>query len=154
MTHIPAALGWVSLGIGAVLTVGLTLAARAARRMSHALADAAALGTAPGPLPAEIVAAIGAAPVREQGRAARAYRGTPVRWRVTFESAFPSGLTTLRLMCQDRGDYPWVLCDVRKGRFPKLRGLAQHAPLWVAGRVGDIRGDEIFLRGARLEFDD
>ncbi len=157
MSHLSTAtLGWIALGVVAALIAALILgsafALRTVLRRRSALRAPSLAG--PMPLPAEIIAAISAAPVLEQARAAGSYRGMPVRWLVTFESAFPSGLATLRLMCQDRGDYPWVLCDVRRGRFPQLRGLRQHAPLWVVGRVGSIKGDEIFLRGARLAFGD
>jgi hypothetical protein len=71
---------------------------------------------------------------------------------VSLEAAFPSGLTTLRVMCQDRGAYPWVVCDVRRGRYPQLRTLEKHAPLWILGQIARIQGDEITLRHVSLEF--
>ena len=88
----------------------------------------------------------------QQGRAGKAYDGAMICWQVSFESAFPSGLFTLRLMCQDQGNYPWVICDVRRGKYPQLSGLLPHAPLTIQGRIHQIKSDEIFLRQVSLSF--
>jgi hypothetical protein len=105
------------------------------------------------PRPAEIMDALKQAPVLEQSRARKAYQGLKVRWYVTFESAIPLSPIGLRLMLQDRGDFPWVICDVRKQKYPELRGLVQHTPFWVSGQISQIKPDEIILKNAQLEFE-
>ena len=156
----PTASNWVYLGLGIALSYGFSLARRllgplAQARQAHVLGKAASVG-GPGSalLPSEIMAAIQNSPVMQQSQATIAYHGMNVRWRVSFESAFPSGLTTLRLMCQDRGDYPWVLCDIRRGKYPQLAGMPPHTQFWMSGRIAGIKGDQIFLRGVSLSFDE
>ena len=106
------------------------------------------------PSPNEIISAIQKAPVLEQPRAAKAYVGLKVRWPVTFESAFPSGMTTLRLMCRDPSsfNFSWIIFDVRKHKYPELNALVQHAPLWVTGQISRIKSDEISLKHVALDF--
>ena len=105
------------------------------------------------PTPGEIMRALQQAPVLEQPRAQKAYRGLKVRWRVTFEAAIPLSPISLRLMCQDRGNYPWLLCDVHRLKYPQLKGLVQHTPFWVNGQVSRIHGDNIDLKNVTLDFD-
>ena len=126
-----------------VLGVRAVSRARAVRRQGYALE----------PLPSQIYAEIQAIPVMQQPRAIKGYYGLGVRWQVTFESAIVLGPVSIRLMCQDRGNYPWVLCDVHKRQYPQLNTLVKHAPLWVSGQISKIEGDEFILKNARLEFD-
>ena len=142
--HSGSAIFLVVIVIIATLIVQAALRARAQRLRP----------TVQEPGPNEIISAIRKAPVLEQPRAAKAYVGLNVRWHVTFESAFPTGMTTLRLMCQDRGgfSFSWVLFDVRKRKYPELNALVQHTPLWVTGQISQIKGDEIFLKHVALDF--
>ncbi len=149
---------WVFMGIGAALFYGASQIRRVLTAGAQAR-RAGVMGTvspAAGPLterlPSDIMSAIKQAPVMQQGRAGKAYDGATVSWQVSFESAFPSGLLTLRVMCQDRGNYPWVICDVRRGKYPQLSGLLPHAPLTIQGRIYKIKPDEIFLHKVTLSF--
>ena len=106
------------------------------------------------PLPTEIMAALDAAPPLERPRARKTYRGMPVRWEVTYEAAIVTGLISLRLMLTERStSYPWVWCNVRKGQYPQLRGLPQHTPLWISGRIKSVQINDIYLQDVLLEFD-
>ena len=148
---------WLFMGLGAALFYGasqlrrvLTVGAQARRAgVVGATASRAVLSEL---RPADIYAAIKQAPVMQQGQAAKAYAGATVCWPVSFESAFSSGPFTLRVMCQDRGNFLWVICDVRRGKYPPLSGLLPHAPLTVQGRIHQIKSDEIFLRQVSLSF--
>ena len=110
------------------------------------------------PRPPQIIADIQAAPLLEQTRAARAYVGLSVRWQVTFEEVIATGLT-LELMLQDPASlhpgvpFAWVLCSVRRGKYPQLNGMVQHAPLRVSGQIHSIKGEMIRLKNPVLEFD-
>ena len=110
------------------------------------------------PRPPQIIADIQAAPLLEQPRAAKAYAGLKVRWQVTFESVIPDGLM-LTLMLQDPASlrpgvpFAWVLCSVRRGKYPRLNGMVQHTPLWVTGQIKSIKGEMISLINVTLEFD-
>ena len=111
------------------------------------------------PRPPQIIAAIQAAPLLEQPRAAKAYVGLKVRWRVTFEEVIVSGLM-LELMLQDPASlrpsvpFAWVMCSVRRSKYPQLNGMAQHMPLWVTGQIRSIKSEMITLQNAVLEFED
>ena len=161
MSHFSlTASNWIGIGIGVALSYGASLIGRmfktlAQARQAHVMGKTVR-GSGPGStlLPGEIITAIQKAPVIQQPHAARVYHGMNVRWRVTFESAFTSGLTTMRLMCQDRGNFPWVICDVRKGKYPQLAGMLKHTPFWLSGHINRIEADEIYLRGVSLSFED
>ncbi len=148
---------WLFMGLGAALFYGasqlrrvLTAGAQA-RRVG--VRGAAAPGAALSDLrPGDIMAAIQQAPVMQQGRAGKAYEGAAVCWQVSFESAFSTGPFSLRVMCQDQGNYPWINFDVRRGKYPPLAGLLPHAPLVVQGRIHQIKLDEIFLHQVTLSF--
>lgn len=147
------------MGVGAALSYGASQARRVltvagqARRAGVMGRTASGAGTLSDLRPRDIRAAIQQAPVMQQSRAANAYIGAKVCWRVSFESAFPSGLLTLRLMCQDQGDWPWVICDVRRGKYPQLSGLLPHAPLTIQGRIHHVTtADEIYLNKVTLSF--
>ena len=86
------------------------------------------------PRPSEIQAALQAIPLMQQPQAVKSCLGMDVRWQVTFE-------------------YPWVLCDVHKAKYPQLNNLVQHTPLWVSGHISKIYGDEFTLKNVRLEFE-
>ena len=159
----PSASDWAYLAVGAALGYGVprvwrALTSRAPLLTGSPVIKAGPGGLAPGAgsdlLPSDIITAIGQCPPVQQDRAARSYHGVDIRWRVTLESAFTSGLTTERLMCQDRGNFPWVICDVRRGKYPQLAALPPHAPFWISGRITSIQGDQIFLRGVRLSFEE
>ena len=156
-----ATLRGIVLGVGALLIlalgVGLALLLRSlARRRAEARWAAlsqAAPGVDPATRPTGMMAAVDAVPPAQRARAAKAYRGMPVCWDVALESAFPSGLTTLRLMLTEPGThYPWVTCDARPRRYPALRGLPKYAPLRVCGRIDKVDINEISFRAVRLEF--
>jgi hypothetical protein len=108
--------------------------------------------------PPQIIAAIQAAPLLEQKRAAKAYVGMKVRWRVTFEEVTVSGLM-LDLMLQDPASlrpgtpFAWVLCSVHRGKYPQLNGMVQHTPLWVSGQIQSVRDEMITLKTPQLEFE-
>ena len=110
------------------------------------------------PRPPQIIADIQAAPLLEQARAAKAYVGLQVRWRVTFEEVIVSGLM-LELMLQDPASlrpgvpFAWVMCSVRRGKYPQLNGMVQHTRLWVTGQIKSIKSEMITLQNAVLEFD-
>lgn len=149
---------WGFMGLGAVLFYGasqmrrvLTAGAQARRVgvMGTVPVGAGALSEL---LPSDIMAAINQAPVMQQGRAGKSYERAMVCWQVSFESAFATGPFSLRLMCQDRGNFPWVNCDVRRGKYPQLSGLLPHAPLTIQGRIYKIKPDEIFLHKVTLSF--
>ncbi len=149
---------WGFMGIGAALFYGASQMRRVLTAGTQARQAGVTGQAAPGAgaltelLPSDIMAAIKQAPVMQQGRAGKAYDGAMVCWQMSFESAFPSGLFTLRLMCQDRGDFPWVICDVRRGKYPPLSGLLPHAPLTIQGRIYKIKPDEIYLHKVTLSF--
>lgn len=149
---------WVFIGIGAALFYGASQVGRVLTAAGSARRSGVMGRTAPGAgalsemLPSDIMAAIKQAPVMQQGRAGKAYEGAMVCWQVSFEPAFASGPFSLRLMCQDRGNYPWVNCDVRRGKYPQLSGLLPHAPLTIRGRIYKIKSDEIFLHQVTLSF--
>ena len=109
------------------------------------------------PRPPQIVADIQAAPLLEQARAARAYVGMKVRWHVTFEEVIVSGLM-LNLMLQDPASlrpgvpFAWVVCSVRRSKYPPLGGMVQHTPLWVTGQIKSIKSEMITLQNVTLEF--
>ena len=164
MPHfVPSASGWACLAVGAALGYGVPRIWQTVTSRPPFLAKSTVVRAGPGGLtasaasgllPSDIMAAINQSPPVQQALAARSYRGVNVRWRVTLESAFPSGLTTVRLMCQDRGNFPWVICDVRRGKYPQLAALPPHAPFWISGRIASIQGDQIFLRGVYLSFEE
>ncbi len=110
------------------------------------------------PRPPQIIAAIQAAPLLEQPRAAKAYVGLKVRWHVTFEAVIPDGLALI-LMLQDPASlapgtpFAWVNCTVRRGKYPELNGMVQHTPLWVTGQIQRIHSEQIYLKNVTLEFD-
>lgn len=149
---------WLFMGLGAALCYGASqihrvlTAGTQVRRVG--MRGAASPGTEPltGLRPSDILAAIQKAPVMQQDRAGKTYAGATVCWRVSFESAFSSGLLTLRVMCQDQGNYPWIIFDVRRGKYPPLAGLLPHAPLVVQGRIHKIKSDEIYLHQVSLSF--
>ncbi len=107
--------------------------------------------------PPQIIAAIQAAPLLMQTRAAKAYVGMQVRWHVTLEDAIPDGLM-LMLMLQDPASlspgtpFAWVNCAVHWGKYPELNGRVQHTPLWVTGQIKKIDGEQIFLKNVTLDF--
>jgi len=161
--HATTILVRVLLALGTLLAlallIGLALGLRAIlRRLSGGRfrgLSATVPGADAGPLPTEIMAALDAVPPLGRPRAAKAYRGMPVRWRVCYDTAFPSGMTTVRMMSTGWGtDYPWLYCDVSPRRFPRLRTLPKSAPLWVSGRIKSIDVNDIYLRDVRLEFDE
>ncbi len=49
--------------------------------------------------------------------------------------------------------FAWVLCRVRRGKYPQLNGMVQHAPLWVTGQIHSIKSEMITLKNAVMEFD-
>ena len=110
------------------------------------------------PRPPQIIADIQAAPLLEQTRAAKAYVGLKVRWRVTFEEVIRAGFQ-LDLMLQDPASlrpgvpFAWVVCSVRRGKYPQMGGMVQHTPLWVTGQIKSIKSEMITLQNAVLEFD-
>jgi hypothetical protein len=110
------------------------------------------------PRPPQIIAAIQAAPLLEQTRAAKAYVGMKVRWQVTFEEVIVSGLM-LDLMLQDPASlrpgtpFAWVLCSVRRGKYPQLNGMVQHTPLWVSGQIQSVKSEMITLKNPQIEFE-
>ena len=110
------------------------------------------------PRPPQIIADIRSAPLLEQTRAARAYAGMKVRWQVTFEAVIPDGLR-LDLMLQDPASlrpgvpFAWVVCSVRRGKYPRLNSMVQHTPLWVTGQIKSIKGEMISLKNVTLEFE-
>jgi len=141
------------------LLVGLALGLRAILRRLSGGGFRGVSATMPGAdgglLPTEIMAALDAVPPLERPRAAKAYRGMPMRRRVSSDTAFPSGLTTLRLMSTEWGTtYPWLFCDISRYRSPQLRSLPKSAPLWIIGRIKSIRLNDIYLRDVRLEFEE
>ena len=111
------------------------------------------------PRPPQIIAALQAAPRLEQRQAAKAYVGMKVRWHMIFEDVTSAGLT-LTLMLQDpaslspRMPFAWVVCDVRRGKYPQLNGMVQHTPLWVSGQIQSVRDEIIILKNPQLEFED
>ena len=142
---------WILLILGAVFALGLwALLRRLSGRGGFRGVSASAVRS-----PTEIMAALDAVPPLERPRAAKAYRGMPVRWRVCYDTAFSSGLTTVRLMSTEWGtSYPWLLCDLSRRRYPQLRILLKSAPLWVSGRVKEIRINDIYLEKVSLEFEE
>lgn len=161
--HATSVLVWTLMLVGALFALALLVgAALGLRTILRRLSgggfrglSATVPGAASGPLPAEIMAALDAVPPLERPGAAKAYQGMPVRWRVCYDTAFPSGLTTLRLMSTEWGtDYPWLFCDIPRRRYPQLRSLPKSAPLWISGRVKSIRINDIYLGDVRLEFDE
>lgn len=151
---------WVCLGVGAALSYGASRLWRVFGRLAQArqahmmMKMGSGGGQASDLLPGDIRAAIQASPVVQQPRAGKSYHGMTVQWRVTFESAFASGVFTVRLMCWDRGNFPWVVCDVRRGRYPQMEGMLKHTPFWISGRITKIEGDQIFLNKVQLGFED
>ena len=139
-----AAFALCLIALAAALIVRSVLRAAAVKRQGYALE----------PRPSEIQAALQAVPLMQQPRARKAYLGMGVRWQVTFKSVIVLGPLSVRLMLLDRGSYPWVLCDVRKSKYPQLNSLTQHSPLWVSGHISKTYGDEITLKNARLEFEE
>lgn len=107
--------------------------------------------------PPQIIAAIQAAPLLEQTRAAKTYTGLQVRWYVTFEEVIPDGLALI-LMLQDPASvapgtpFAWVNCTVRRGKYPEINGMVQHTPLWVTGQIKNISGDQFFRKNVMLDF--
>lgn len=143
-----SALGWVLLT--AVLILGLVLVLRAvARGRGRRARVRGGLGPAAD-------RDHGGARRRPAARAESGGEGVPGDARALgghVRGPFPSGLTTLRLMCAERGTaYPWVWCDVRKGRYPPLPTLPKHAPFWITGRIRRVDLNDIYLRDVRLEF--
>lgn len=157
MPH-PSFTNLLFMGLGAALCYGASQlrrglqAAGQARRVGVRGAAAPSAGPLTDLRPGDIIAAIKQAPVMQQERAGKAYRGAAVCWPVSFESAFSTGPFSLRVMCQDQGNYPWINFDVRRGKYPPLAGLLPHAPLVVQGRISHIKSDEIYLRQVSLRF--
>ncbi|GEM_PF-1219944 len=157
--HATSAFVWILLILGAVFAlllvagaaVGLwALLRRLSGRGGFRGVSASAVHS-----PTEIMAALDAIPPLERPRAAKAYRGMPVRWRVCYDTAFSSGLTTVRLMSTEWGtSYPWLFCDFSRRRYPQLRRLPKSAPLWISGRIKGIRLNDIYLENVSLGFEE
>jgi hypothetical protein len=102
------------------------------------------------PLPAEICAAITAAPPLHQDTRAQEYVGIQVHWLVSLHSAHRRDQGTDRLMLLDRGHYPWVNCDVPIGEYPELLLASGDTNFWIAGKIKKVEGTTIELEEARL----
>ena len=143
----PSESGWAYLAVGAALGYGVprvwqALASRAPFLTGSPVVKAGPGGMAPGAasdlLPGDIMAAIQQSNPVQQDRAARSYHG----YERPVEGHYLSGLhfgptLTERRTCQDRGNFPWVICDVRRGKYPQLAGRCRRTP--PSGSAGALR---------------
>jgi hypothetical protein len=102
------------------------------------------------PLPAEICAATTAAPPLHQDTRVQEYVGLQVHWLVSLHSAHRRDQGTARLMLLDRGNYPWVNCEVPIGDYPELLIASVGTNFWIAGKIKKVEGATIELEEARL----
>jgi hypothetical protein len=53
-------------------------------------------------------------------------------------------------MLLDRGNYPWVNCEVPIGDYPELLIASVGTNFWIAGKIKKVEGATIELEEARL----
>ena len=105
------------------------------------------------PYPRDILHEIDQLPVAQQGRARANYVGLKVSWHTTLEVVTPDEQNRARLMMYDRGNYPWVLCEVDFLEHPEAKIARKGHGLWVNGEIAEVWMGTITLVKADVAFD-
>jgi len=96
------------------------------------------------PFPTELRDSIDAAPVLHRAARAREFSGLKIQWKTALETAHEAKGGLISLMLLDRGNYPWVNCDVPKDKYPELLLARKGIVIWVAGQIANF-SDNIFV---------
>ena len=105
------------------------------------------------PYPKDIFDEIGREPLAQQGPARANYIGLKVSWRTTLEIVSLDEQNRARLMMYDRGNYPWVECEVDFLEHPEAKIARRGHGLWVNGEIAEVGIGTITLVKADLAFD-
>lgn len=103
------------------------------------------------PLPSEIKDLIESAPPLAQDSRASEYTGIKVRWNTSLSSAKLQDDGTLHLMLLDRGNYPWIYCNVSRAEYPELMITRKGTTIWIAGTIAEYRSNTFTLEEVRLK---
>lgn len=105
------------------------------------------------PYPSEIFREIGQLPLAQQDQACLSYVGLKVSWRTVLEAVHVKNQNRARLMILDRGNYPWICCEVDFSEHPEAKIAKKGHGIWVKGEIAEVGASEITFVKADLTFD-
>lgn len=102
------------------------------------------------PTPYEIMNQIRSLPPYQREVGSESYKNVLVDWSVVFHTmALKSSMA--RLMLHDMNGIPWVYCLVSLTDYPELKIIKEGHRIRVWGEIERVRGNDIFLKKARIE---
>jgi len=102
------------------------------------------------PYPKELISEIDKLPLAQQEQARRNYIGLKVEWQATLYSVTSKEGNIARLMMLDRGNYPWIHCEVDVSNYPELKIAREGHGLWVAGEIAEVGANSIKLVNCQI----
>jgi hypothetical protein len=142
---------WLFSGIGvAIIALWFPWIVRAIRGRGPAIPpfDQAIFRTHP--FPRELKASIDAAPLLHQSARALEFVGVKIQWKTELNNINEIKGGLIHLMLLDRGNYPWVVCDVPKDLYPDLLLARRGTVIWVAGRIANFDSNTFVLEDQQL----
>ena len=76
--------------------------------------------------------------------------GVKIQWKTTLVTAEEIKDGLIHLMLLDRGNYPWVVCEVPKDLYPDLLLARKGTVIWVAGRIASYHSNTFVLEEPQL----
>lgn len=105
------------------------------------------------PYPSDIISDIDQLPLAQQIQASSNYVGLKVNWRTVLQSVTPNEQNRARLMMFDRGNYPWIGCEIDFSEHPEAKIAKKGHGIWVKGEIVEVRWGVIELVKADVTFD-
>jgi hypothetical protein len=102
--------------------------------------------------PKQIVKYLRSLPPLQTDLVANNYKGIKVRWKVNLETARPLAEGKLHLMLLNRGEYPWVICEVESKRYPELGIIKKNTLFTIQGEIESVDEGTIHLKDCQLYF--
>jgi len=103
-------------------------------------------------LPDEIIKEMDKIPPLQRDKLKESYNGLRVEWKTKFLIANLSKNGNVHLMLLDRGNYPWICCDVKINDYPELKVVKEGAVIWISGEIIEVDGNKITVKPSSLRF--
>jgi hypothetical protein len=95
------------------------------------------------PFPRDIVKEVDSVPPFQVNEKERSYIGLKIQWKCTLQDIKKRNGDEILISFLDRGNYPWIYCNVSTNQYPEFKILKKGESAWVAGKIEEIRGNTI-----------